>query len=182
MRQAVVTVLVGLAMLGAGAPAQAAGETASITKLTSFGCNEGDATFDWVMNGMAGTTYRVNLVVLANGQTVMNEEDEAFVGSASDNYATYFSDTYGPAVNAWPLPPNTIETIQMIMRLESDQSIVATGVLSFNCTTGLPPASSAPALSPIPLAGLGLLLVVGGVWMTRKRRARDGVVGVNALS
>jgi len=29
--------------------------------------------------------------------------------------------------------------------------------------------SRAPALSPIPLAGLGLLLVGTGVWLTRKR-------------
>jgi hypothetical protein len=35
------------------------------------------------------------------------------------------------------------------------------------CQPPLGPA--APALSPISLAGLGLLLVVGGIWLTRKR-------------
>ena len=29
--------------------------------------------------------------------------------------------------------------------------------------------SRAPALSHIPLAGLGVLLVIGGIWLTRKR-------------
>jgi hypothetical protein len=29
--------------------------------------------------------------------------------------------------------------------------------------------SRAPALSHVPLAGLGVLLVIGGVWLTRKR-------------
>ena len=35
--------------------------------------------------------------------------------------------------------------------------------------------SRAPALSPIPLAGLGLLLVGTGVWMTKRRRTRAAV-------
>jgi len=32
-----------------------------------------------------------------------------------------------------------------------------------------PPITPAPVLSHIPLAGLGLLLVGGGIWLTRKR-------------
>src|SRR5260221_7745180 len=114
----------------------AAGEVSQITALTTFGCSPYTAHFNWQMTGSGGTTYRINLVVQANGQTIMNENDGIFVGSTVDHYTTYYTSSYGPAVNNWPLAPHTIETVIMNMRLNSTQAIVAQGIISFDCTTG----------------------------------------------
>jgi hypothetical protein len=131
--------LLALAMLPfSPTPARAAGEVVRISALTDFGCNPFDVGFDWSMTGEPSTSYLINLVVEANGQIVMNENDGTFNGSYSDNYTTYFSTSFGPAVNAWPLPANTIETVTMNMRFNtSGYPIAASASLSFNCSTGV---------------------------------------------
>jgi hypothetical protein len=117
------------------------------------------------------------MVVEANGQTVMNEDDGTFVASASSNYAAYYSNSYGPAVDAWPLAANTIMTIRMNMRLESDQSIASSGVMQLNCTTGEILANytttstqqSVPTLGEWAMVLLSLLLAGSAVVALRRR-------------
>lgn len=171
----IVTALVALPLITAASLSHAAGEVATITALTSFGCAENGTEFDWTMNGEPATEYRINMVVEANGQTVMNEDDGTFTGSDSSNYAAYFDDSYGPATNNWPLPPNTIMEISMIMRLESNQSIAATGTMSLNCTTGdITSSIPQPAATSVPVMPLWLLGFMGGIlsllgmWKLRK--------------
>jgi hypothetical protein len=156
----VVTTLIALPFLAIASFANAAGEVATITQLTSFGCAQAATNFDWTMDGEPATEYRINMFVTANGQTVMNEDDGTFLGSDSSNYAAYFADDYGPAVDAWPLPDDTIMNISMIMRLESDQSIVATGSISLNCSTGQIVNSIA---APVPVMPVWLLGLMGGL-------------------
>ncbi|HEX3050807.1 MAG TPA: hypothetical protein VHP83_09155 [Aggregatilineaceae bacterium] len=153
-RKALLSLVVLLALsvmsLFASSPTLAAGEKVEITALTAYGCNPYDVGFDWSMSGTPGVTYRINLVVEADGQVVMNEDDGTFVGSWSDNYTTYYSNSYGPAVNAWPLPTNTIETVTMIMRYNtSGYPVAAEASIAFNCSTGEIVASTFQG-APIP--------------------------------
>jgi hypothetical protein len=95
----------------------AAGPSWTVVSLNTTGCNAGNIGFTTRVSGITSfpTTLHFRTIVDAGGIRYM-DEDAGTPGANGDyGWHLYYSNSGGPATNAWPIPNDTPITVQFLL-------------------------------------------------------------------
>ncbi len=94
-------------------PARADSPTWTVSSLNTTGCNSGNIGFTTVVAGISSfpTTLHFRTQVDAGGIRYMDEDAGTPGGNGNYSWHLYFSNSGGPATNAWPIPADTPITV-----------------------------------------------------------------------
>jgi hypothetical protein len=88
----------------------------TVTSLTSVGCNSSNIGFSTETTNLTfPTTLHFRTQVDAGGIRYMDEDAGNPSSNGTFNWHLYFSSTGGPAINSWPIPPNTPITVWFLL-------------------------------------------------------------------
>ncbi len=126
----------------------AAGPSWTVVSLNTTGCNSGNIGFTTQVSGITSfpTTLHFRTIVDAGGIRYMDEDAGTPGSNGTYGWHLYFSNSGGPATNAWPIPNDTPITVQFLLINGSGGPTVTSTVVTLSkCNGGTLLASAAPA-------------------------------------
>ncbi|HVN33065.1 MAG TPA: hypothetical protein VMT45_13875 [Thermoanaerobaculaceae bacterium] len=145
-----------------------------VVSLDTTGCNSGNIGFTTELSGVTfPTTLHFHTIVDSGGLRYM-DEDAGTPGSGNGTYGwhLYTSSSGGPITGTFPIPPDQPITVTFDLMDGSGGPVVSHVVVILSkCDGGQIESDSAtiPALQPVGLAVLAVLLAVGAVLFLRRQ-------------
>ncbi len=94
-------------------PAQAANVSWTVTSLNSIGCNSSNIGFTTDVSGITSFPTTLHFLTTVDAGGIRYMDEDAGTPGTDGNYSwhLYYSNSGGPATNAWPITPNTLITV-----------------------------------------------------------------------
>ncbi len=172
MRRHVLATVVVFGLLFLTAASAQAQPTWTVVSLNTTGCNSGNIGFTTQVSGITSfpTTLHFHTLVDSGGIRYMDEDAGTPASNGTYGWHLYYSNSGGPATNAWPIPAGQPITVTFDLMDGPGGPVVSQQVITLTqCDGGLiAPTSKAP-LHPVALGVLAVLLAVGGMLLLRRR-------------
>ena len=143
-----------------------------VISLNTTGCNSGNIGFTTEVSGIATfpTTLHFHTLVDSGGLRYMDEDAGTPDSNGTYGWHLYDSNSGGPTTATFPIPPGQPITVTFDLMDGPGGPVVSHEVIVLTqCDGGVIEQTAIPALQPVGLALLAVLLVAGAVLVLRRQ-------------